>query len=108
MESEPEEDVVRYAPDARVELVGDGLVASLKGATGRVLGEPDKTGRIVPDSTGKIAVELASGRVVKFFPDDLDWETQPVPKRSGPKQKPTAALGAVPKKTKLEEGAAAA
>ena len=38
-----------------------------------------------------------------------DEETQPVPKRSGPKQKPTAALAAgAPKKTKLEEGAAAA
>ena len=94
--ADSEEDVVQYEPDARVELVGDGLVASLKGATGRVLGTPDSTGRIVPDSTGKIAVELAPGREVTVFPDDLDWETQPVPKRSGPKQKPTAALGAVP------------
>ena len=71
-ESDPEEDVVHYAPDARVELVGDGLVASLKGATGRVLGEPDpKTGRIAPDSTGKIAVELAPGREVTVFAGDL-------------------------------------
>ena len=57
--------------DDRVELVGDGLVASLKGATGRVLGEPDPlTGRIL-DSTGKIAVELAPGREVTVFADDL-------------------------------------
>ena len=70
-ESEPEEDVVHYRPGDRVELVGDGLVASLKGATGRVLGEPDKTGRIVPDSTGKITVELAPGREVTVFAGDL-------------------------------------
>ena len=71
LESDPEEDVVHYRPGDRVELVGDGLVASLKGATGRVLGTPDSTGRIVPDSTGKIAVELAPGREVTVFEDDL-------------------------------------
>ena len=77
-ESEPEEDVVHYRPGDRVELVGDGLAASLKGATGRVLGTvgtPDSTGRIVPDSTGKdagkIAVELAPGREVTVFADYL-------------------------------------
>ena len=60
-ESDPEEDVVHYAPDARVELVGDGLVASLKGATGRVLGE----------KRGRIAVKLDSGREVRVLPGDL-------------------------------------
>ena len=62
LESGPEEDPVQCPEkDDQVELVGDGLVASLKGATGRVLGE----------KRGRIAVELDSGREVRVLPGDL-------------------------------------
>lgn len=45
---------------------------------------------------------------VPKFVSNFDWGTQSVPKRSGPKRKPTAALAAgAPKKTKQGEGAAA-